>query len=176
MEKNKTQWAFFQHVCVVNPTNLSDGVPDLASLDSLRLPIDDPEFRSQWYTYSRVVDPCIADPTALTNFWNKRSGTLARCTQFLIHVPVTFADVEPSFSLAGDMDSKYRRSLPNNTRRTTLMLMCNGDIEGRSDQNRHEWLLQISLCCLFVGDRNLRFPLVCDPCVSSLKCSPHSRA
>ena len=76
-------------------------------------------------------DPCIADPTALTNFWNKRSGTLARCAQFLIHVPVTSANVERSFSLAGYMDSKYRHSLPNNTRRTALMLMCNGDIEGR---------------------------------------------
>ena len=176
MEKNKTQWAFFQQVRVLNPTNLSDGVPQFASLDSLRLPIDDLEFRSQWYTYSRVVDPCIADPTALTNFWKKRSGILARCAQFLILVPVTSADVERSFNLAGYMDSKYRRSLPNNTRQTTLMLCAMVILRDVSDQNRHELLLQISLCCLFVGDRTPRFPLACNPCVSSLKCSPHSRA
>ena len=70
----------------------------------MQLSIDDPEFRSQWYTYSRVVDLCVADPTALTNFWNKRSGTLARCAQFLINVRLTSADVECSFSLAGYMD------------------------------------------------------------------------
>ena len=66
-----------------------------------------------------------------TTFHKAETSGLARCAQFLIHVPVTSADVERSFSLAGYMDSKYRRSLPNNTRRTTLMLMCNGDIEGR---------------------------------------------
>ena len=44
---------------------------------------------------------------------------------------VTSAGVERSFSLAGNMDTKYRHGLPNATRRITNMLMFNGDIEGR---------------------------------------------
>ena len=43
----------------------------------------------------------------------------------------TSAGVERSFSLAGNMDTKYCHGLPNATRRITNMLMFNGDIEGR---------------------------------------------
>ena len=50
---------------------------------------------------------------------------------FLIHVPTTSASVERSFSLVGNMDTKYRHGLPNNTRRLTTMLMFNRDVEGR---------------------------------------------
>ena len=50
---------------------------------------------------------------------------------FLIHVPTPSASVERSFSLAGNMDTKYGHGLPNNTRRLTTMLMFNGDVEGR---------------------------------------------
>ena len=73
----------------------------------------------------------IDSPKALAAFWACRGGGLAKLAYFLIHVLATSAGVEQSFSLAGNMDTKYRQGLPNATRRLTNMLMFSGDIEGR---------------------------------------------
>ena len=43
---------------------------------------------------------------------------------------LTDGEGDNDFSLAGNMDTKYRHGLPNATRRITNMLMFNGDIEG----------------------------------------------
>ena len=125
------QWEFYKQVRILNPTKLPDLDHDLKNLTALQFPIDDAEFRAEWHTYCRVENHSIDSPSALALFWANRGGDLAKRAYFLIHVPTTSASVERSFSLAGNMDTKYRHGLPNNTRRLTMMLMFNGDVEGR---------------------------------------------
>eukprot|EP00670_Eutreptiella_braarudii_P025033 CAMPEP_0174379476 /NCGR_PEP_ID=MMETSP0811_2-20130205/122742_1 /TAXON_ID=73025 ORGANISM="Eutreptiella gymnastica-like, Strain CCMP1594" /NCGR_SAMPLE_ID=MMETSP0811_2 /ASSEMBLY_ACC=CAM_ASM_000667 /LENGTH=122 /DNA_ID=CAMNT_0015532037 /DNA_START=257 /DNA_END=622 /DNA_ORIENTATION=+ len=103
----------------------------------VHFPMGDGAFQNEWHQYCRLEKKTIDSPTALAAFWARCGGGLAKLAYFLIHVPVTSADVERSFSLAGNMGTKYRQGQPNATRRPTNMLMFNGDIESRF--NAVEW-------------------------------------
>eukprot|EP00667_Euglena_gracilis_P012449 EG_transcript_12786 len=63
--------------------------------------------------------------------WLKRQGKFADHVALFLNIPVTSAEVERSFSLAGCIDTKLRHALPDETRKLSTMLMFNGDIEGR---------------------------------------------
>ena len=87
----------------------------------------------EWLQYRRLEGSSVSCPKTLAHFWSTRAGALASRADFLIHLAVTLAEVERSFSLAGNMDTKYRHALPNEKRHITIMMMCNGDIEHRFD-------------------------------------------
>ena len=131
MAKRPDQWKFYKQVRILNPVNLGDMQHDLPSFTHLHFPTSNESFRTEWHQYCRVENNAINTPTALAAFWANRGGELAKLARFLIYVPVTSAGVKRSFSLAGNMDTKYRHGLPNATRHITNMLVFNGDIEGR---------------------------------------------
>ena len=59
----------------------------------------------------------------------RMAGPLASYVHVLLSNPVTFADVETTFSLAGVLDTKTRTSTRPKLRRTQMALCCNGDVE-----------------------------------------------
>ena len=122
------QWDFYKQIRVLNPANLAELSHELSQYPALGLPVDG--VSTDWLQYVRSeAKPSSSDQ--LDEFWRVRSGQLAKFANVLVHLLVTSGTVERSFSLAGNMDSKYRQSLPSKTRRITCMLMFNGDLEQR---------------------------------------------
>lgn len=130
-ERHAAQWKFYHQVRILNPRNLPEMDHDVTKYDALPLPLEDPEFLSEWRKYCRIEDIIFDSASPLVSFWEKRPGVMGSSGLFLANVPVTSADVERSFSLAGAMDTKLRHALPDETRKLTSMLMFNGDIEQR---------------------------------------------
>ena len=136
------------------PANLGEMCHTMQDFTELHFPMGDGAFQKEWHQYCRVENNTIDSPKALAAFWACRGGGLAKLAYFLIHVPVTSAGVERSFSLAGNMDTKYRQGLPNATRRLTNMLMFNGDIEGRFNAVSWKTSMQLNVAS-FVWDQHV---------------------
>eukprot|EP00667_Euglena_gracilis_P016498 EG_transcript_17274 len=131
MRRHPKQWQFYKKVRVLNPSNLPSLLPSASEYPILGLPVAHKDFAAGWGKYYRVERIYPSNPEELMAFWSRHQGVLAETAKLLLSVPVTSADVERSFSLAGVIDTKLRHSLPDDSRRATCMLMFNGDIEGR---------------------------------------------
>ena len=86
--------------------------------------------RADWELYVNMHSQKakqVEDPMQL---WSALSGPLSELVVALLGMPVTSADVERSFSLAGLLDDPNRGNTRPDLRRCAVALFVNGDVEG----------------------------------------------
>eukprot|EP00667_Euglena_gracilis_P023119 EG_transcript_26019 len=101
MANHKDQWAFYKQARILNPMNLGEMDHDISNYKMLNLPEADEEFLIEWRRYCRVEENTTTVPERLAPFWLKRQGKFADHVALFLNIPVTSAEVERSFSLAG---------------------------------------------------------------------------
>ena len=121
--------SFFHHLSVVDPRNLATHVSTWAEVSGpLHMP---PDLRDEWEAYAKM-DPLKAKGVQdVSAFWHAQDTPLALHIQQLLDVPIASDAVERTFSKAGVLDTKQRNQSRPLLRKASMMLYCNGDLEGR---------------------------------------------
>ena len=127
--KHAKMLLFFHHLSVVDPRNLATHVSTWAEVSGpLHMP---PDLRDEWEAYAKM-DPLKAKGVQdVSAFWHAQDTPLALHIQQLLDVPTALDAVERTFSKAGVLDTKQRNQSRPLLRKASMMLYCNGDVEGR---------------------------------------------
>ena len=87
--------------------------------------------RADWELYVNMDSQKAKQVEDPMQFWSALSGPPSELVVALLGMPVTSADVERSFSLAGLLDDPNRGNTRPDLRRCAVALFVNGDVEGR---------------------------------------------
>lgn len=89
------------------------------------------QLEGAWTRYCKIEKCNIQCTADIAQFWSTYDPVLAQAIAPYLWFPVSSASIERSFSLAGNIDTKNRQAMKPLLREASIVMYCNGDVEGR---------------------------------------------